>query len=162
MDIASKSDHLVRSLLKEEDTVFITRRSPEERKKNWKIAIYRQVKQYMKGDRKGDLDLQGTPITSLPDGLTVGGNLDLDGTPITSLPDGLTVGGDLGLFGTPVTSLPDGLTVGGYLDLYGTPITSLPDGLTVGGNLVLYGTPLAKLSDEEIRRGRTIKGEIWR
>ena len=122
MSISSKSDRLVRSLLKEEDTIFITRRSPEERKKNWKIALYRQVKQYMKGDRKGDLDLNGTPITSLPDGLTVGGSLFLGGT----------------------------------------PITSLPDGLTVGGNLYLNGTPLAKLSHEEIRRGRTIKGEILR
>ena len=121
-DIREKVDRLVRSLLKEEeeDTIFITRRSPEERKKNWKIAVYRQVKQYMKGDRTGDLDLSGTPITSLP----------------------------------------DGLTVGGYLNLGGTPITSLPYGLTVGGNLRLTDTPLAKLSDEEIRRGRTIKGEI--
>ena len=144
------------------DTIFITRRSPEERKKNWKIAVYRQVKQYMKGDRTGDLNLGGTPITSLPDGLTVGGGLYLSDTPITSLPDGLTVGCNLYLSGTPITSLPDGLTVGGYLDLSGTPITSLPYGLTVGGNLRLTDTPLAKLSDEEIRRGRTIKGEIFR
>ena len=156
----TRADRLIQALLEEEDTIFITRRSPEERKKNWKIAVYRQVKQYMKGDRKGSLDLRNTPITSLPDGLTVGGYLYLEGTPITSLPDGLTVGGSLYLEGTPITSLPDGLTVGGDLWLNGTPITSLPDGLTVGGWLSLYNTPLAKLSDEEIRRGRTIKGEI--
>ena len=41
----------------------------------------------------GSLDLSGTQITALPDGLTVGGSLDLSGTPITALPDGLTVGG---------------------------------------------------------------------
>ena len=162
MDIHRQSDRLVRSLLKEEDTIFITRRSPEERKKNWKIAVYRQVKQYMKGDRKGYLDLNHAPITSLPDGLTVGGYLNLYGTPITSLPDGLTVGGYLNLGDTPITSLPDGLTVGGGLYLQGTPITSLPDGLTVGGDLYLYRTLLAKLLDEEIRRGRTIKGAIRR
>ena len=40
------------------------------------------------------LDLEScTGITSLPEGLTVGGCLYLRGTGITSLPDGLTVGG---------------------------------------------------------------------
>ena len=33
----------------------------------------------------GGLDLSGTGITSLPEGLTVGGRLDLRGTGITSL-----------------------------------------------------------------------------
>ena len=65
----------------------------------------------------GSLDLRGTGITSLPDGLTVGGSLDLRGTGITSLPEGLTVGGYLDLEGTGITSLPDGLTVGGYLEI---------------------------------------------
>ena len=52
------------------------------------------------------------------------GNLDLSWTQITSLPEGLTVGGWLDLSGTPITSLPKGLTVGGTLDLRGTQITS--------------------------------------
>ena len=52
-----------------------------------------------------------------------GGGLDLRGTPITHLPDNLTVGGWLYLSGTPITQLPDNLTVGGSLDLSGTPIT---------------------------------------
>ena len=74
-----------------------------------------------------------------------GGNLDLYGrTGITSLPDGLTVGGGLGLRGTGITSLPDGLTVGGGLDLRGTGITSLPDGLTVGDWLDLLGTGITR------------------
>ena len=47
-------------------------------------------------DLDGSLDLRGTGITSLPDGLSVGGYLDLEGcTGITSLPDGLSVGGSL-------------------------------------------------------------------
>jgi len=71
----------------------------------------------------GSLYLEGTQITSLPDGLTVGGSLDLRGTQITSLPDGLTVGGSLCLEGTQITSLPDGLTVGRSLYLEGTQIT---------------------------------------
>ena len=50
-----------------------------------------------------------------------GDYLDLRGcTGLTSLPDGLTVGGSLYLRGcTGLTSLPDGLTVGDYLDLSG-------------------------------------------
>ena len=95
----------------------------------------------------GSLDLSGTPIKSLPDGLTVGGALYLRETLITSLPDGLTVGGSLVLSGTPIKSLPDGLTVGGSLDLCGTQITALPDGLTVGGSLDLSGTPIKSLPD---------------
>ena len=49
------------------------------------------------------LDLNGTQITTLPEGLTVGGWLDLNGTGITSLPEGLTVGGWLFLRGTGIT-----------------------------------------------------------
>ncbi|MCW2473388.1 hypothetical protein [Candidatus Symbiopectobacterium sp. NZEC151] len=64
---------------------------------------------------EGDLSLLGrTDITSLPEGLSVGGSLDLEGTGITSLPEGL----------------PEGLSVGGSLYLRGTGITSLPEGLS--------------------------------
>ena len=86
-------------------------------------------------DFPGDLDLEGTNITSLPDGLTVGGYLDLRGTNITSLPDGLTVGGNLNLYGTNITSLPDGLTVGGYLDLGGTKIKKIPADAIIKGKI---------------------------
>ena len=95
-----------------------------------------------------NLDLCGTSITSLPEGLTVGGSLDLRGTSITSIPEGLTVSSFLDLEGcTSITSLPDGLTVGGFLDLRGTSITSLPGGLTVGGDLYLRGTSITSLSE---------------
>ena len=70
------------------------------------------------------------------------GNLYLEGTAITALPDNLTVGGNLYLRGTAITALPENLTVGGYLDLRGTAITALPDNLTVGGNLYLEGTAI--------------------
>ena len=52
----------------------------------------------------GWLDLSGTQITALPEGLTVGGSLDLRGTQITALPEGLTVGGLLYLSGTQITA----------------------------------------------------------
>jgi len=50
------------------------------------------------------------------------GHLDLSNTQITSLPEGLTVGGSLDLSDTPISSLPEGLIVGGYLDLSNTQI----------------------------------------
>ena len=50
----------------------------------------------------GSLDLRNTPITQLPDNLTVGGWLNLSGTKITQLPDNLTVGGGLYLRNTPI------------------------------------------------------------
>ena len=107
-------------------------------------------------DEYGSLDLRNTPITSLPEGLTVGGYLDLYGTPITSLPEGLTVGGWVDLHGTPITSLPESLTVGGWVDLRNTPITSLPEGLTVGGYLDLSGTPITSLPE-----GLTVGGSLY-
>ena len=55
------------------------------------------------------LDLRGTGITSLPEGLKVGGYLDLSGTGITALPEGLKVGGSLDLRGTGITALPEGI-----------------------------------------------------
>ncbi|HPI81825.1 MAG TPA: hypothetical protein PK122_01130 [Candidatus Paceibacterota bacterium] len=95
----------------------------------------------------GNLDLSNTPITSLPDNLTIGGDLYLRNTQITSLPDNLTVGRWLDLNNTPITSLPDNLSVGGSLYLSNTSITSLPDNLTVGGNLDLNNTPITSLPD---------------
>ena len=74
-------------------------------------------------DGDGSLNLSDTPITALPDNLTVGGSLYLSDTPITALPDNLTVGGSLYLSNTPITALPDNLTVGGSLYLSDTQIT---------------------------------------
>ena len=43
-------------------------------------------------ENNGNLNLSNTPITALPEGLTVSGDLDLSGTPITTLPESSTVG----------------------------------------------------------------------
>ena len=69
--------------------------------------------------------------------LTVGGYLDLSGTQITALPEGLRVEGYLDLRDTQITALPEGLRVGGNLSLRDTQITALPEGLRVGGDLDL-------------------------
>ena len=105
----------------------------------------------------GSLDLRGTSIKALPDGIKVGGSLNLSDTAITALPDGLEVGGDLDLSDTAITALPDGLKVGGDLYLRGTAIKALPDGLKVGGYLDLRGTAIKALPD-----GLKVGGRIYR
>jgi len=86
-----------------ENKILVPRRSPEERSKNYNIVLQKKIQQYMKDGGKGDLDLRNTPITSLPNGLKVGGNLNLYKTKITSLPNGLKVGGYLNLYDTPLS-----------------------------------------------------------
>ena len=66
-----------------ENKILIPRRSPEERSKNFLIATQKKIQQYIKDGGKGGLNLAGTPITSLPQGLIVGGDLDLYNTPIS-------------------------------------------------------------------------------
>ncbi len=151
-------------LLREEKlNILKPRRSPEERQQNYAIATQKKIEQYIKDGGKGDLYLGNTPITSLPNGLTVGGYLYLGNTPITSLPNDLKVGGNLYLGNTPITSLPNGLTVGGYLYLKNTPITSLPNNLKVGNSLYLANTPIRKkYSEEEIKKMVPgVKGNIY-
>ena len=95
----------------------------EDRPERYKRIIYKKIQDYIKNGSKGDLDLNNTPIDSLPSNLkTVGGWLDLSYTKISSLPPGLTVGGSLYLYNTQISSLPPGLTVGGDLYLSNTPI----------------------------------------
>jgi len=86
----------------------------------------------------GDLNLYGTNVMFLPDGLHVKGTLNLRGTPIKSLPDGLRVGSLLDLSFTPITSLPTGIRVEGDLSLAGAAISSLPDDLQVGGSIYYF------------------------
>ena len=114
-----------------------------------------QLEQMMR-ENGGNLDLQFSDVTSLPDNLTVRGWLDLRGTHMTSLPDNLTVGGSLYLSYTQITTLSDNLTVEGGLDLSGTLITSLPDNLTVSGSLWLNNTPITSLPDN-----LAVGGSLW-
>ena len=61
------------------------------------IKVIKKTKKY-----SGSLDLRGTQITALPEGLSVGGSLCLQGTQITALPEGLSVGDYLYLRGTQI------------------------------------------------------------
>ena len=172
-------------LRESEESILVTRRSKEERKKNHAIALQKQIKHYIANGSKGDLNLNNTPITSLPQDLrlvggrlnlrdtnittlpqdlkVVDGNLDLSGTKITSLPEDLEVRGDLNLYNTPITSLPQGLKVKKILILQSTPITSLPQDLEVGGvGINLKNTPISKrYTVEQIKQMcPSIKGQI--
>jgi len=145
-----------------ENKILVPRRSKEERSKNYIVAIQKQIQQYMKNGGKGDLNLAGTSITSLPPGLKVGGYLNLHHAKITSLPSGLEVEGYLDLFSVPITSLPSDLEIKGNLNLYGANITSLPSDLKVG-SLNLRHTPLSQTyTEEEIRQmAPGVKGNIY-
>jgi len=171
-------------ILLEQEKILVPRRI-EDRAKNYQITINKEIQQYIKDGSKGDLNLYGKPITSLPNNLKyvgghivlrgtritslpdnlkyVGGNLSLSNTPIKSLPDNLEVGGNLDLTRTSITSLPDNLKVGKDLYLEGSKIISLPDNLKVGGDLIVYKSPLAgKYTDEEIRNLADIGGKVIR
>jgi hypothetical protein len=119
-------------------------------------------------DFKGDLELNNSEITHLPQGLVVDGNLNLSKSEIQSLPEGLKVGGSLSLFDCAIiTSLPEGLKVGVNLYLKGCKnITSLPKGLKVGYHLDISDSGLKDYSNKQIRKmiepNGHIKGNIFR
>ena len=74
-------------ILLEQEKILVPRRIEGRPEKHIR-ATQQKIQQYIKDGSKGNLDLQGTSIKSLPDNLkSVGGNLSLKGTPITSLPD---------------------------------------------------------------------------
>jgi hypothetical protein len=127
----------------QENKILIPRRSPEERQKNFNIIIQKKLQQYIKNGGKGDLNL--------------------DNTLITSLPQNLKVGTDLWLRNTPLSSLPQGLKVGGHLFLQNTSITSLPQDIEVEGNVFLNRTPIIqKYTNEQIKQmSPGIKGNIY-
>jgi hypothetical protein len=101
--------------------------------------------------------LNGMELTK--EDLNVKGNLNLNNTKITSLPDNLHVGGYLDLQGLEIVELPDNLHVGGFLILNNTKITSLPDNLYVKRGIYLSNTPIAeKYSKEEVEKMIEAKG----
>jgi hypothetical protein len=106
--------------------------------------------------------LNNIPLTK--EDLIVKGDLNLEDSEITSLPEGLTIEGDFFFYHSPV-ELPKGLKVGNHLSLIGPNITSLPKGLEVLGWLFITDTGLGIYSDEELRemiKPGFIKGEIIR
>ena len=48
---------LIDILFEDEEKILIPRRSPEERRKNWIIALQKQIQKYMKDGGEGNLYL---------------------------------------------------------------------------------------------------------
>ena len=89
------------------------------------------------------LDLQGTPIVSLPSDLSVRQRLDLTGcTRLKALPENLHVGSLILTDCVSLQDLPKGLNVA-FLDLSGcSALRKLPDDLSIkGGHLSLRDCP---------------------
>ena len=84
------------------DTRDVDVEPTDEEIENW-FSPNEKINQYIKNGSKGNLRLNFTPITSLPDNFKVEGDLYLYGTKITSLPYNLQVGGDLDLRDTPIS-----------------------------------------------------------
>ena len=119
---------------------------------------------------KGDLHLENSIITKLPNDLYVTGNLALyNCKKLTNLPDKLYVIGGLYLGDLNIKELPNNLYVDYNLGLYNcTELTELPNDLYVGRDLYIHNTPLAdKYTNEEIKEivastGGQIIGKISR
>ena len=65
--------------------------------------------------------LNGLPLSD--DELYVEGDLDLNFSKITSLPDNLHVNGYLYIYFSKIASIPDNLEVEGFLDIHNTPLS---------------------------------------
>ena len=84
---------------------------------------------------RGNLHLEGTETTKLPERLSIAGWLDLDRSAIKEFPENLDIGGNLWLRDTGITELPEGLIIGGDLYLKGTSIKNLRSSLKIRGNI---------------------------
>ena len=106
---------------------------------------------------KGNLHLERSKVTSLPDNLKVKGSLFLSKSSITSLPDNLEVGDGeftgLYLDKTKITSLPDNLKINGSLFIDDSKISSIPNNLQGEGSLTFPRTPLSdKYTADQLRQ----------
>lgn len=102
------------------------------------------------------LDLRGSSVAELPDGLRIRGDLVLGRTQIMELPKRLKITRGLYLDKTPIEELPEDIVFGGSLFLRRSNIKKLPDGLSVEGNLGLSGTPIASLPE-----GLSVKRDLY-
>lgn len=130
----------------ESNKILVPRR-PKERYEKLAISTQDKIQQYIKDGSKGNLNIAGAPITSLPNNLLkVGGNFNLSGTLVTSLPDNLSVEGNLEL---PNNSL----------------LSYIPNNLKVEGNILTLGDFFIGKT-EELRKmiedkGGYVKGSMF-
>ena len=138
---------------------FLKEKEGHELPKAWfylikKLELVKELENHPDGVQyrhEGDLNLDKTNITKLPNDLYVDGHLSLRGcSQLTKLPDKLYFDGFLNLRDcAKITELPDNLDVNGTLDLDGTNITKLPNYLYVDRTLNLNGcSQITKLPDD--------------
>ncbi len=120
------------------------------------------IDNYIVNGSKGHLDLRKLKISTFPSKIKkVGGHLFIN-KEMTSLPDGLKIGGNLNLgFGgvkekATIKKLPNNLFVGGNIFAVGcTALESIGKNVTVNGNVFLDSTSIS-----ELPKDFKIKGEL--
>lgn len=178
MNIHNKQKLLLEQAYKlvlEGPNVLVNRRTSAERANSYKAAIKKSILDYISNGSVGDLKLSKTPVTSLPDELTVvDGELKLDGsmiyklpdslklitqhaflndTPLTQLPNDLVVEGGLNICDTNIDTLPSNLRVSEYLAASNTPLETIPPDLVVGGTLYLLDCPNLQSIPKSVKVG---------
>jgi len=118
---------------------------------DWRVRMYIEDQH-----SQGDLNLDRSNLTKLPDNLTINGDLNLNCcSSLQSLPNGLEVKGFLNLYGCgKIKQLPVDIKVGEGMDLRGCGIEQLPTNLTINGDLFINARHM-KLSNN-----LTVKGSF--
>jgi hypothetical protein len=120
-------------------SIFINRRSKEERSLAFNNTQLEAIKYYIKNGSKGPLEI-GNLDSELPSELTlVGGNLTLYASNITKLPDNLIIKGELAISQCPnITTIPENIKYKNLLLFKCPAITSISKPKNKIGNLSIY------------------------
>lgn len=98
---------------------------------------------------KGDLNLTGSEISDLPDGLNVGGSLILAQCKnIKALPNKMVIGKNLDLTETEIGKLPQDLKLAGKLYMKGCKIEKVPEGINIAEAIAEEKQELKNISIE--------------
>ena len=100
------------------------------------------------------LNLSGTNVTSLPDGMKVIRSIELDNSRIETLPAGFEVGSGLILMGSQIRTLPARLKVGDLINLSGCDAWDgqVPADANIGGRIITDQHPNPGIAFTEWRR----------
>jgi hypothetical protein len=93
------------------------------------------------------LDIGGTNVTALPDGLYVERDLKIEGTPIGVLPEGMTIGGSLYADRCPITCLPSRLNVEGGAH-FDKSVVRFPNKFNMPGSLYVRWGEIEVMADD--------------
>jgi hypothetical protein len=132
-------------LLEQDESIFKPRQI-KDRHARYKQQQLRQIYDYVKNGSEGTLNLMKMPDVPLPKNLQiVRGNLLLDYSKITELPDGLKVLNELSIQFTKITELPDNLYVGETTYAFGAELKTIPSTAYLGKSVYLSQTKIEEL-----------------